>query len=423
MGCVVSPGEIELAGLIRPGDGVIWGQAAAEPQTLVEALVAQRAEFSGARPFMGISYSGIVRPEHADHLRLSAYCGAGRNRALADAGVLDICPFPYSQFAALIREGRIRADVVLIQVSPPNASGEHSVGLAAEYLLPALQSAHSVIAEINDQVPWTYSDRVLRSDDIDLAVQTSRPLASAPRTEPGEIERRIAAHAAAYVPDGATLECGLGALPDAVLGALGERRNLGVHSGALGDALVDLMRNGVINNVRKPIDAGRSVGGLLLGSRKLFEFAHQNPALWLRSVEHTHDPRVLAQLPNFVAINSAVEVDLTGQVNAEVANGSYVGAVGGALDFIRAANQSPGGISLVVLPSSVGSKLSRVVAKLAGPVATPRSEAGVFVTEHGAADLRGRTLAERARRMIAIAHPAFREALERAARESGLLGS
>ena len=423
MGRIVSPAEIELAGLIRPGDGVIWGQAAAEPQTLVEALVAQRTEFSGARPFMGISYSGIVRPEHADHLRLSAYCGAGSNRALADAGVLDICPFPYSQFAALIREGRIRADVVLIQVSPPNASGEHSLGLAAEYLLPALRSARSVIAEINDQVPWTYGERVLRDDEIALAVQTSRPLACGPRADPGEIGRRIATHAAAYVPDGATLEFGLGALPDAVLGALGDRRDLGVHSGALGDALVDLMRSGAINNARKPIDAARSVGGLLLGSRKLFEFAHQNPALWLRSVEHTHDPRVLAQLPNFVAINSAVEVDLTGQVNAEVANGSYVGAVGGALDFIRAANQSPGGVSLVVLPSSVGGKHSRIVAKLAGPVATPRSEAGVFVTEHGAADLRGTTLAERARRMIAIAHPAFRESLERAARESGLLGS
>jgi acyl-CoA hydrolase len=181
------------------------------------------------------------------------------------------------------------------------------------------------------------------------------------------------------------------------------------------------MRGGVITNSRKPIDTGRTIGGLLLGSPRLFEFARQNPALWLRSVEHTHDPRVLAQLPGFVAINSAVEVDLTGQVNAEVANGSYVGAVGGALDFVRAANQSPGGISLVVLPSSVAGKRSRVVARLSGPVATPRGEAGVFVTEHGAADLRGIPLAERARRMIAIAHPALRDELERAARESGLL--
>jgi len=421
MGRIASPDEIDLAKFIRPGDGVIWGQATAEPQTLVEALVAQRAAFSGAQAFMGISYSGIVRREHADHLKLSAYCGAGRNRALADAGVLEICPFPYSQLAALMNERLIRTDIALIQVSPPNSRGEYSLGLGAEYLVPALRNARVVIAEINDQVPWTHCDRILHADDFSLAIRTSRPPVCPPSAEPGEIERRIAAHAAAYIPDGATLETGLGSLPDAVVAGLTDRRNLGVHSGALGDSLVDLMRSGVITNSCKPIDAGRSVGGLLLGSPKLFEFARQNPAIWLRSVEHTHDPRILAQLPRFVAINSAVEVDLTGQVNAEVANGSYVGAVGGALDFVRAANQSPGGISLVVLPSSVGGKRTRVVAQLSGPVATPRSEAGVFVTEHGSADLRGATLAERTRRMIAIAHPAFREALEHAARQSGLL--
>lgn len=421
MGRIVSPSEIDLTEWIRPGDGVIWGQATAEPQTLVEALVAQRADFSGARPFIGISYSGIVRPEHADHLSLSAYCGAGTNRVLADAGVLDICPYPYSQLAGLIRQGHIRADVVMVQVSPPNARGEHSLGMAAEYLVPALQCARTVIAEINDQVPWTYCERVLRAEDFSVVVETSRPVACGPRAEAGELERSVAAHAAQYVPDGATLEFGLGALPESVLSALGDRRDLGVHSGALGDAIVELMRKGVINNARKPIDSGRSVGGLLLGSRRLFEFAHLNSALWLRSIEHTHDPRILAQLPNFVAVNSAVEVDLTGQVNAELANGSYVGAVGGALDFVRAANQSPGGTSIVVLPSTVGGKFSRVVTKLSGPVATPRSEAGVFVTEHGAADLRGRTLRQRARRMIAIAHPAFRDDLERSARETGLL--
>ena len=398
----------DLSGLIRPGDGILWGQACAEPQTLVEALVAQRAAFSGAQLFLGINYAGIVQPEHADHLRLSAYCGAGHNRALADAGVLDIHPHPYSRLGALIRTRAIPADIVLLQVSPPNASGEYSLGLAAEYLVPALEVCRSVIAEVNDRIPWTYTDRLLTQSDFALAVRSSRPPAPIPRVAPGRIEFEIARHCAGFIPDGATLEFGLGVLPDAVLAALGERKGLRVHSGALGDGIVDLMQRGVITD---------ATGGVLLGTQKLFDFAHRNPKLRLRSSDYTHDPRVLGGIARFVAINSAVEVDLTGQVNAEVAGGSYVGAVGGALDFIRAANHSPGGVSIVALPSAAGGKASRIVARLSGPVATPRSEAGVIVTEHGAADLRGLTLRERARRMIAIAAPGFRELLAQQAAE------
>ena len=412
--------SLDLTEVVRPGDGIIWGQACAEPQTLVERLLAQRAALSGCGVFLGVNYTGLVRPEHADHLRLSAYCGAGGNRALADAGVLDIHPHPYSRFAELIRARRIRCDVVFVQVSPPNSRGEYSLGLAAEYLVPALAAARAVVAEVNDRIPWTHGERVLRDSDIALAVRTSRPPPPLPYGAPGDLERRIAAHAAAFVPDGATLETGLGSLPDAVLEALGDRRDLGMHSGALGEAAVALMERGVITNARKPLDAGVSVAGVLFGGQRLFDFVHENAAIRLCSVEHTHDPRVLARFERFVAINSAVEVDLTGQVNAEVAGGSYVGAVGGALDFIRAANQSPGGVSLVVLPSSLGAKRSRIVARLSGPVATPRSEAGVFVTEWGAADLRGLTLRERASRMLAIAHPDLREALEREAHELGL---
>jgi acyl-CoA hydrolase len=181
------------------------------------------------------------------------------------------------------------------------------------------------------------------------------------------------------------------------------------------------MKLGVISNARKAVDPGRTTCGLLLGTRKLFDFVHENPAIRLTSTENTHGPQVLARIERFTAINSAVEVDLTGQLNAEVMGGSYVGAVGGALDFVRAANQSPGGVSLTILPSSAGTKFSRIVSAVSGPVATPRSEAGVVVTEQGAADLRGCSLRERARRMIGIAHPAFREKLEREARESGLL--
>lgn len=379
----------ELARFIRPGDGVILGQACAEPQTLSAALVEQRAAFSGATVFLGVNYAGIIRPEHADRLKLSSYCGAGHNRALADAGVLDIHPHPYSRLATLIRERRIPCDVALIQVSPPNQRGEYSMGLGVDYLLPALQSARAVIAEINDRVPWTNTERLFRKEDFALLVEASYEPAAPPVARAGAAEAAIARHAAAYIPDGATLEFGLGILPDAVCAALQDRRELRVHSGTIGDGVADLMGSGAVTEA----DCA-----MLIGSRKLFDYARENPAIRLRSTEYTHDPRVLGSLPRFVAINSAVEVDLTGQVNAEVAKGSYLGAVGGALDFIRAATFSPGGVSLLLVPAA------RIVKTLSGPVSTPRSEAGVIVTERGAADLRGCTLNERMRRMLRISN-------------------
>lgn len=373
---------IDLASVIRAGDGILWGQSCAEPQTLVEALVAQRASFSGACAFLGSSYSGIVKPEHADHLRLTAYCGTGSNRALADAGVLDIFPVPYSKLGELIRAGSIRADAVLLQVSPPNSRGEYSLGLGVEYLAPALQVARAIIAEVNDQVPWTHTEPLLRKKDFALIVESSRAPVYLPYRI-GETEKAIAAHAAPFIPDRAILECGIGNLPNAVLGALHERRGLRFHSGVIPDGAVDL-------------DLVQVHGGALMGTQRLFDWARENPRVRLHSSDYTHGPAVLAKLERFVAINSAVEVDLTGQVNGEVAKGSYVGAVGGALDFIRAASQSPGGVSLTCLPAN------RIVEKLSGPVATPRSEAGVIITEKGAADLRGCTLRERERRLRAI---------------------
>ncbi|HXR59633.1 MAG TPA: acetyl-CoA hydrolase/transferase C-terminal domain-containing protein [Burkholderiales bacterium] len=376
----------DLTGIVRAGDGILIGQACAEPQTLTEALVEQRASFPGARVFLGVNYSGIIRPGHADHLRLSAYCGSGHNRALAEAGVLDIHPHPYSRLGALIRERRIPCDVLLVQVSPPNARGEYSLGLAADYLIPALAVARAVVAEVNDRVPWTHTEKLFHREDFALVVPSSREPAAAPVSKSGELEQRIARHAAALVPEGATLEFGLGALPDAICAALGGKR-LSVHSGTIGDGVADLLASGSVSAV---------TAAMLIGSRKLFEAARENPRIRLRSVEHTHDPRVLGALERFVAINSAIEVDLTGQVNAEVARGTYLGAVGGALDFVRAANQSPGGVSLLLLPAA------RIVETLQGPVATPRSEAGVIVTELGAADLRGCSLSERKSKLKAI---------------------
>ena len=407
---------IDLSEFIRPGDGVIFGQACSEPLTLTEAFVSQRARYSGASVFLGVNFAGTVKAEHADHLRLTAYCGAGHNRKLADTGVLDICPFPYSQLGGLIRTGRLKADVLLVQVSPPNEHGEYSLGLSVEYLGPALATARCVIAEVNNQIPWTHTDPLLSAKDFAAVIQSSRPPVPLPYGAPGEVEFAIGRNAAQFIPDRSVLEFGLGALPDAILAALGDRRDLGVHSGLLCDGIAKLMQSGAITNAHKSIDRGVTVGGVLMGSKLLFDFARANPSISLRSCEYTHSPRVLGSIERFIAVNSAVEVDLTGQVNAEIAGGSYVGAVGGALDFIRAANASPGGASLVCLPSSIGTKLSRIVAKLSGPVATPRSEAGIFVTEYGAADLRGVPLSARVPKMIAIAHPAFRESLEREAR-------
>src|SRR2546423_668408 len=285
--------SVDLSSVIRPGDGLVWGQACAEAQTLVEALIAQRAAFSGGSIFLGSSYSGLLRPEHADHLRLSSYCGTGSNRALADAGVLEILPAPYSQLGALLRSGHIKCDVVMLQVSPPNARGEYSLGLGVEYLAPALEVARAVIAEVNERVPWTHTQPLLRRDDFDAVVGTSRPPIYLAYEPPTDRDRRIAEHAAACVPEGATLECGIGALPNAILGALAGRA-AAYHSGL------------VCENVRT-LGAKRCVGGALIGTQALFDWAHENPVVQLTSSEVTHGAASLARIERFVAINSAVE--------------------------------------------------------------------------------------------------------------------
>jgi len=374
--------SVDLSSVIRPGDGLIWGQACAEPQTLVEALLAQRSELSGCHIFLGSSYSGLLRPEHAGQLRLTSYCGTGTNRALAQAGVLQLLPSPYSQLGALIRARQIKCDVAMVQVSPPNARGEYSLGLAVEYLAPALEVARAVIAEVNDRIPWTHTEPLLRREDIDLLVGSSRPPVYLEYPKPSDVEQRIARHAAALVPDGATVECGIGVLPNAILAALAGHE-IHYHSGVVCDAV-------------RLVQPKTCVGGAIMGTQALFDWARENPALKLLSSDITHGAATLAKIERFVAINSAVEVDLTGQVNGEIARDSYVGAVGGALDFVRAANQSPGGLSVIALPAS------RIVERLSGPVSVPRSESGMFVTEHGVADLRGCTLAERERRMRKI---------------------
>lgn len=404
----------DLSALIRPGDTVMWGQSHAEPVSLMRALVEQRHRLGRIRLFLGIGLADVLAPEHTDAFDFLGYCGSGSNRNLVRAGVLDILPAHYSQLPGLIASAALQIDVVMLQVSEPDTMGRYSLGLAREYLLEALKGARVVIAEVHADVPWTFGGPYLQASDIDLLIESDAAFPDASRALAGPVEQAIGQHVADLVDDGATLQTGIGAIPDAVLAQLGGRRDLGVHTGSIGDGIAALCEAGVITNARKPIDTGVCVGGVIIGSERVRRFVHNNPAVELRGTEYTHNPYVLARLERFVALNSAIEVDLTGQVNAEVAAGTYVGAVGGVCDFLRAAQSSKGGVPIIALPSIAGQR-SRIVTQLSGPVTIARSDACVIVTEYGVADLRGLSLAQRIPRMIAIAHPQHREQLEREA--------
>jgi acyl-CoA hydrolase len=409
------PGSLDLSTVIRPGDSVIWGQGTAEPLPLTCALMEQRHAIGRFKVFLGMTYSDTVMPGCGDCIEFSSYCGTGRNRQLAKAGKLDILPVHYSQLPELIRSRRLKVDVLILQVAPADSAGNCSLSIAHEYLISALDTARVVIAEINEQAPWTYGERTVRESDFDYILRTSRPPLELHNPSPNEAELATARNVAALIEDGATLQLGIGALPEAVLAQLVDRRDLGVHSGIIGDKVAELTRAGVITNARKNIDRGVTVTGVMMGSRHLYEFARCNPAVQFRSTDYTHDAEVLSSIERLAAINSAIEVDLTGQINAELAGGTYIGGVGGALDFLRGARRSKGGLPIVALTATHG-ETSRIVPRLHGPVSTPRSDAGIIVTEYGVADLRGLSLSERVRRMIAIAQPCHREWLER---ESG----
>ncbi|WP_312792458.1 acetyl-CoA hydrolase/transferase family protein [Diaphorobacter nitroreducens] len=409
-----------LQALIRPGDTLWWGQAAAEPLTLTRAVVQQRhalAQGGRLRVFVGIGASDTLQPGLADAIDFFGYAAGGPHRALAQAGVLDILPSHYSHLPGLIRAGVLPVDVVLLQVSPPDAQGRYSLGLVQEYLPAAIERARVVIAEVHPDVPWTHGGLHLQASDFALLIDAEHPPLDQSRSAPGPVEQAIARHVAGWVEDGATLQLGIGNLPEAVLAALHGHRDLGLHSGAVGDGIAALAEAGVLTNARKSLDTGVGIGGILMGGERLRRWAHRNPQIELRGTDYTHDPEVLAASHKLTAINAAIEVDLTGQINAEVAAGCYVGAVGGAVDFLRGAARSKGGLPIVALPATAKGK-TRIVAQLSGPVSTPRSDAGLIVTEHGVADLRGQTLSRRVRRLIDIAAPEHRADLERQAHDT-----
>ncbi len=410
---------IDLSRWLRPGDTVWWNQCTAEPLTLTEALVAQRQTIGRISVFVGPTYTPTLQPEHSDYFDMLSYCGIGENRRLIAAGVLEVIPSHCSQMHGLIQEGAIPVDVVFLHLSPEGPNGQRSLGIANDYLVAAAKRARVVIAEVNQQMPWTYTSDELAGLRIDAFVHSDRALVELHPGRVQDTEEKIAQHASAFIHDRSVLEMGVGVIPEAILQSLKDRRDLGIHTGMLGDVGADLVQCGAVTNAFKNIDRGLTTAGVLMGTRRLYEYAHKNRQLNLRPYSHTHAVSVIAQLDNFVAVNSAVEVDLTGQVNAEIVNGQYVGATGGQVDFTRGAQLSKNGRSIVALPSATkNAQQSRIVAHIAsGNVTSLRTDADVIVTEWGAAQLKGQTLKERMRRMIAIAHPSHRESLERQAYE------
>lgn len=407
--------QIDLAAWIKPGDRIVIGQACGEPTSLVEALLQQAGAIGGLSAFIATSFSGLFTPDKTSGLQLSSMGAIGALRSMTAAGRLSIIPCHVSQVGPMIEQGLIGCDVVLLQVSPADKEGNHSLGLVSDHVLAAVAVARTVIAEVNDQVPFTHG-AILPSTHIDLAVPVSRPPVEVASARLSSTDQAIGEYAAAYVGDGTVLQIGIGGVPDAILRLLGDRKDLGVHSGMIGDGLVDLVEAGVITNARKAIDAGVCVTGALIGTRRLYDFAHQNPQIRMAATAYTHDAVTLGALERLVTVNSAIEVDLTGQVNAEQSGSAYLGGTGGQVDFVRAGSRSKGGHSIIALPATAkGGSLSRIVTGLNGPVTTARSDVDIIITEFGAAELKGQTLAERARRLTAIAHPDFREDLDRAA--------
>lgn len=406
--------RIDLVGLVRPGDRIVCGHGTAEPLTLTRSLAAQAAALGPIEIYVGALFSDTFGFGGAPPPNVSfrSFGAMGRAAALWSSGRLDVVPIHYSALDAAFASGDLKADVVLLQVAPPSEGRSGlSLGHANDYVAQAARHARCVIAEVNPAVPWTHDAQLPEDIAFHALVAPRHPPVEIPSSPIGAAERAIAGHVAALVPDGATLQIGIGATPDAVLLGLSQHRDLGIHSGMIGDRVAELIEQGVITNARKSIDAGLTVTNAVFGTGRVRGLVDHNPAVRVRPTSYTHDRHVLGTIDSFIAVNSAVEVDLAGQVNAERAGENYVGGTGGLLDFARAARASRRGRAIIALPATARrGTISRIVPRLSS-VTMPSSDADVVVTEHGAADLRGVDLAERARRMISIADPKFRDEL------------
>ncbi len=401
---------------IAPGRRILVGSGAAEPTTLVGAL-AEYGEHLTDNDIVHLLTLGpapYVRPEFAQRFRHTAFFIGPNTREAVQAGRADFMPVFLSEIPRLIRSGRVRIDVALLQVTPPDRHGQVSLGVSVDVVRAAVDSADLVIAEVNPAMPRTFGDSIVRVDDIDWLVPVATPIQELACEPLDETSLAIGRHVASLVPDGATLQTGIGKIPHAVVTALAGRHDLGVHTEMLSDSIMDLVESGVVTGRKKTLLPGKIVTSFVMGTQKLYDWVDDNPSVELRPSDFTNDPLVIARNDDMIAVNSALAVDLTGQVASDTLGGRFFSGIGGQVDFIRGAARSRGGKPIIALPSTAKQgSVSRIQAALeAGAgVVTSRGDVHYVVTEYGVADLWGKSIRDRSMALVEIAHPDYRREL------------
>lgn len=401
--------------IIRDGMRVLIGSGAAAPLALVEALCAHAHEVRDVEvcQLLTLGPAPYVAPEFSGHIRHNAFFIGPNTRGAVGDGRADFTPVFLSEIASLIR-GPLPIDVALVQVSPPDAHGFCSLGVSVDIVKPAVDCAKVVIAEINAQMPRTHGDAFIHMSRFAHAVAVDHPLPELEAEVMTETTSILGNHVASLVRDGDTLQLGIGAIPNAVLAALHNHRDLGIHTEMFSDGVVTLVERGVVTNSRKTLHRGKLVTSFVMGTKRLYDFVHDNPALEMHPSHYVNDPFIIARNRGMVAVNSALAVDLTGQVCADSLGSRFYSGVGGQVDFVRGAARSEGGRPIIALPSTArNGSLSRIVLDLepGSGVTTSRNDVHFVVTEYGIAALHGKTIRERVRALVAVAHPAFRDDL------------
>jgi acyl-CoA hydrolase len=413
----------EAVKVIKSGDRIHLSSVATAPQILIKAMCDRgrageirdikihHLHTEGPAPYADIEFEGIFQ--------LNSFFVGHNVRRQTQAGYADYIPIFLSETQRLYRDGYLKVNVAMVQVSPPDKHGYVSLGTSVDATLAAIEQADYVIGVANPNVPRALGDAMMRMEMIDIWVEDNTPLIEAHFDEPDDVEQLIGKHAAALVEDGATLQMGIGALPNAVLHQLEHHKNLGVHTEMFADGVLQLVEKGVINGAAKCIDKGKMVATFLMGSHKVYDFIDDNPGVLMMDVAYTNDVNIIAQNPKVTAINSAIQVDITGQVCADSIGTKFFSGVGGQIDFIRGASLSKGGKPIVAMPSETNKGISKIVPVLnpGAGVVTTRSNMHWFVTEFGSVQLYGKSLQERAKLIISIAHPKHQEELDKAAFE------